>query len=126
MSGTTSVYGLPYLELDDAPDIAAATQDLAEATETALQNVAATGPARVRAGTVNVVITASSAGSATITFSPAFAATPVIVATVASGAGATTAAVVRVTASSASGATLTVTLGGTNTITVPVNWVAVG
>lgn len=39
MPGATSVYGLPYLELEDAPDIAGATQSLAEATETELVRI---------------------------------------------------------------------------------------
>lgn len=39
MPGATSVYGLPYLELDDAPDIAGATQDLAQAVETEIQRL---------------------------------------------------------------------------------------
>ncbi|MEV0214304.1 hypothetical protein [Micromonospora sp. NPDC050695] len=33
MPGTTSVYGFPYLELEDPPDIAGATQALAQAVE---------------------------------------------------------------------------------------------
>lgn len=36
MSGSTPTYGLPYLEPDDPPDIASATQDLAEAAEAQL------------------------------------------------------------------------------------------
>ena len=39
MPGATSVYGLPYLQLSDAPDIAGATQDLAEAVETELSRI---------------------------------------------------------------------------------------
>lgn len=41
MPGSTPVYGLPYLELDDAPDIAGATESLAEAVEVALSPVLA-------------------------------------------------------------------------------------
>ncbi|SCL21509.1 hypothetical protein [Micromonospora inyonensis] len=42
MAGETSIYGLPYLEPDDPPDIAGATQDLAEAVETELQRIEST------------------------------------------------------------------------------------
>src|SRR5690606_39181122 len=35
----TSVYGLPYLELSDPPNIAAGTQNLAEAVEAELQRI---------------------------------------------------------------------------------------
>ncbi|MFD6770989.1 hypothetical protein ACFWC6_32745 [Micromonospora chalcea] len=42
MPGSTALYGLPYLELTDAPDIAGATQDLAEAVETELQRIETT------------------------------------------------------------------------------------
>ncbi|WP_371409727.1 hypothetical protein OG423_14070 [Micromonospora zamorensis] len=127
MPGSTSTYGFPYLEPSDPPDIAGATQDLAEAVETELGQVAAAGPLRVRAGTANVVITSATFGSANVTFSPAFAGTPVVVATIANGSGSTVAAVVRVSSASSSSATLTVTLNGASTsVTVAVNWVAVG
>lgn len=39
MPGTTSIYGLPYLEPDDPPDIAGATQSLAEATEAEIARI---------------------------------------------------------------------------------------
>lgn len=127
MPGSTSTFGFPYLEPSDPPDIAGATQALAEATETALGQVAAAGPLRVRAGTVNVMLSAAISGGATVSFSPAFSGTPVVVATIANGTGTTVAAVVRVTAASASSATLTVTLNAAAaTATIAVNWVAVG
>lgn len=40
---TTSVYGLPYLEMGDPPDLPQATQDLAEAVEATLQGSLALG-----------------------------------------------------------------------------------
>jgi len=39
MPGSTPVYNLPYLELDDPPDIAGGLQDLAEAVETQLVRI---------------------------------------------------------------------------------------
>lgn len=39
MASTTSVYNLPYLELGDAPDLAAGTKDLADAVEAELISV---------------------------------------------------------------------------------------
>lgn len=63
MPGTTSIYGLPYLELMDAPDIASATRDLAESVETELQRIES-APVGMEATTE---VSAQSISAATIT-----------------------------------------------------------
>lgn len=69
MSNATSVYGLPYLEPTDPPDIAGGLQDLAEATETAL-----TGGGRGVVGSAVVGTSADTGTTEVITNSVTFTA----------------------------------------------------
>lgn len=113
MPGSTPVYGLPYLELDDPPDIAGATQDLAEAVEAELQAVAATpqpaahyqgandtsGAQTYLAGTDNgVTFTAPSSGKVYVSISASLGTNAVI-----GGAGAWLSFEVRLGSSIGSG-----------------------
>lgn len=77
-------------------------------------------------GTVNVVVTAATNGTATITY-PAglFTSSPYIVATVVSAQGAAIGSTVLITANSSSSATVRLNLTGTVTATIAVHWVAV-
>ena len=68
----TSIYGIPYLELGDAPDIPAVTQGIAEATETELARVDADLVAVVRGrvkDNVGGTISTSEATEKTLTLS---------------------------------------------------------
>lgn len=66
MPDTTPIYGLPFLELGDAPDLASGTEDLALAVETALSDLAvALDPAN--AAWVVFACTMSSSGGAGLT-----------------------------------------------------------
>ena len=127
MPGSTPVYNLPYLELDDPPDIASATQDLAEDTEAALQTVAQQGKQRVRGGSVNWSTSASTtSGTLTATFSPAFSAPPAFTTQVVSGSGGAIRATVLVLSISASQAQFRVDLNAAATASGSVSWIAVG
>lgn len=72
---TTPVYDLPYLELDDAPDLAGATADLASAVESELSRIDANvsainalAPSSAASDTDNIADTATvfAAGSPTV------------------------------------------------------------
>lgn len=55
MPGSTPVYGFPFLDLDDPPDIAAATEDLGLAVETELQRIENPPVAHVRQSTLQTL-----------------------------------------------------------------------
>ena len=82
-------------------------------------------PARLgesESGVVNVVITAASAASASVTFGAPFAAVPRIVCQVVTGSGTAVKSTALVTIASATGFTVRVDITTSTTITVPVHW----
>lgn len=127
MSGTTSVYNLPYLEPEDPPDIAGATQDLAEATETAIDAAVGDLP-QVQAGQLNVSFTSLDSYTTTITFPTAFPAAPAVMTNIASSAGPVARWCSRAYSISSTGFTLMVfhpAAASQTWSSVPVQWTAV-
>jgi hypothetical protein len=78
-------------------------------------------------GSVSISVSASTQGSAVVTFPRPFAGTPTIVAMVGpSSSGAALSYSCQAAAVSATGATLRLAGGGSTTFTVPVMWIAIG
>lgn len=130
MPGTTAVYGLPYLELTDAPDIAGATEDLAEATETALQTVSGQVAAvpKVKAGELNVSFSSANNNSRAVGFGTTFTTPPAVAVNINTGDGSAASWVARAYLITTTGFQLLVfSANGSNSAwsNIPVQWIAV-
>lgn len=83
-------------------------------------------PYSMACGTVNVTLTASTTGSATVTFPVGrFSVAPIVQLTKVSGAGAATLTIPMATSVSASSMTVGVYATSTQTVTLAVHWVAI-
>ena len=79
----------------------------------------------VQAGSVNVTLSASAAGSSVVTFPRAFSAAPIVSSTPVVGSATLVATALAVTTSQLT-AQLTRKDGVSTTVTAPVHWIAVG
>jgi hypothetical protein len=81
----------------------------------------------IQSGSVSVTVSASTQGSAVVTFPRPFAATPVVVATLGpSSAGSALAYFPQIASVSPTSVTLRLSGGASTTFTVPVAWIAIG
>ena len=89
MPGTTPVYGLPYQDPEDPPNGPNLGQDLAEATEAALQDLAALVAAvpKVKAGEVSVSFSSANNNSRSVSFGTTFTTPPAVSANINTGDG---------------------------------------
>lgn len=126
MSGTTSVYGLPYLELDDAPDIAGISQAISEAVEAQIARLDAAGYKRVQSGEESISFSGQPSFTKTVTFPAAFSTAPRVTGNIASGFGGAAQWTVRCYTATTTQFTLTVSGPSASTWSgVPVQWIAV-
>ena len=115
MPGHTPTHALPYPLGTERPK-AADLKNLADATDTALAGLPAT-----QSGQVTM-----SYGTSQVAFPIPFATTPVVMCNIASGAGTTNSYRVRAINVTPTGFTAFIIRDGTQTGTVPVDWLAVG
>ncbi|MGH3098528.1 MAG: hypothetical protein ACRDMV_21285 [Streptosporangiales bacterium] len=120
---TTAKYNLPYLAPNDPPDLAGATQDLAEATESTIDGVAIAYA--VAGGHATVEVTPGTSTQVHVDFPPGrFSVSPLIFANVQSGSPDQVREVVHNNVTAA-GCDLWVYRTGPNPVTTGIDWWAV-